>query len=85
MFNVTVQPDNGTSYEVSVKQRDVLKWERSTGGNISHAQENGIRLADLYELAYYAAVREGMFKGTLQKFENENELEFEEVDDSPNS
>lgn len=84
MFQVTVTPDKGNSYQVDVKQRDVLKWERNTGGNILLAQQNGMRLADLYELTYHAAVREGQFTGTQEKFEESNELDFEEADDSPN-
>lgn len=86
MFNITVTPDNGNPYEVSVSQRDVLKWEKADSSrSISRAQEEGLRLADLYELAYHASVRTNNFKGTQAKFENEHELEFEEADENPPS
>lgn len=81
MFNVTIKPDNGESYDIKITMKDAVKWEKADKGrNITHAQEEGLRLADIYELAFYAAVRIKKFKGDLDKFENTNDLSFEADD-----
>ena len=78
MLTVTVVPDNGTAHSLKVTTRDILKWERETGKSFKDL-ENGASLADLYQLAWAAALRTGFYVGTLDQFEATHDIDFEAV------
>lgn len=82
MFTFEVTPDDGDKYKVTAKTRDILRWEKSGKGHALSTLMESMKLADLYPVAYFASVRQGLFTGDLAKFEESVDLEFktEEVD-----
>lgn len=81
LFTFTIHPDGGEPYELEATSRDVLNWER-TGKNASLKRlMEDLHLADLYQVAYFAATRQGRFTGTRADFESGVDLTFE-VEDS---
>lgn len=84
MIDFKVVPDNGDAYEVTAGTRDLMKWEKANPGSSALQFAQGTaRLSDLYAIAHIAAKRQGLFKGTLDEFEDSVELEFEEADEAP--
>ncbi|MFI5561505.1 hypothetical protein ACIA2T_19680 [Amycolatopsis japonica] len=81
-MTVTVVPDEGAAFEVEVKTRDIAAWERSTGKAFSHLDED-MKLDDMYELAYAAAVRLKLYDGTVEDFKLTTDIEFKGEDESP--
>lgn len=74
-----VIPDNGEPYVVVAGARDVTWWEKTTPGAAMAQLSQGLKLSDLYKIAWIAARRQSMFAGDLKEFEATCELEFEEA------
>lgn len=77
LFTFTINPDQGDPYEVEATTRDVLQWERNTRGASLKRIMDELHIEDLYKVAYFAAVRNGLFAGTPKEFEASVDLEFE--------
>lgn len=75
MFKFKVTPDEGEPFEVTATTRDIAKWEKTTRGASLHQLENEYRMTDLYAVAFYAAVRHGLYDGSLKDFESGADLE----------
>lgn len=83
MYDFKVRPDGGEEFEVKATTRDVLRWEKGGKPNsrsMTLMQEEQ-RLGDLYEIAFYAAKREGLFDGKLSDFETTCDLDLKGVTD----
>lgn len=78
MFLFKLTPDGGDEFEVVAGTRDVLMWERTAKGRSLGAFTNELKMADLYEMAYIAAKRQGKWDGNRADFEDTMELDFEE-------
>lgn len=78
MFTFTVRPDGRDEFEVKAGTRDVVFWEKTTKGASLSTLQEGLRLTDLYKIAWIAAKRQSLFAGSLDEFETTCELEFEE-------
>lgn len=78
MFDFKLTPDDGEQFDVTAGSRDVLVWEKSTKGASFGSIAEGLRITDLYKIAWIASKRLGHFGGTLAEFEAGVELEFEE-------
>jgi hypothetical protein len=84
MFDFTITPDDGDPYEVTATTRDIARWEKTTKGASLRQLETEYRATDLYAIAYYAAVRQGLFDGKLQEFQDGADLELTgEEDEDP--
>lgn len=82
MFEFKVIPDGGEPYELTATSRDVYTWERISKGRNLRTLRDGIAMADLYELAWIAARRQGLTSAdTLRAFSDCTDLEFEEEED----
>ena len=80
MIDVTVIPDGGEPYEITVQSRDVLVWERTGRGNSFGALMDQISMVAMYHLAWIAARRLGHFAGDLKEFEQTVEVNLEETE-----
>jgi len=70
VITIDVSPDDGDPYEVTAKTRDLLTWEKAQDGRSAQKFETGnATLADLYEVAWVASKRQGLFTGSQKKFE----------------
>lgn len=78
MFTFTVAPDGAEPYTVSVAIRDTVAWERLHPGHSAQeliqvegapASLEANKLANSFELAYFASRRQGLFTGSLEDFE----------------
>lgn len=89
MMTLTVVPDSGDKFDVEIKSRDILAWERSASGAKSFNQlQEDLQLGDLYTLTYAAASRQGLVPGvnSLAEFEQGFDLDFTSLakdEDSP--
>lgn len=83
MFKFNIVPDIGESYEVEAKTRDIVAWETSNKGASFQKLTEEMRLTDLYELAYHAAVRNGNFVGSKDIFKNSVDIEFDADEQDP--
>lgn len=83
MFHFKITPDDGDPYEVVATTRDVAKWERTTKGAALIQLEQEYRATDLYAVAYWAAVRQGLYEGTLSDFTNGADLALLDDDKGP--
>lgn len=77
MFTYTVRPDGGEPFVVVAGMRDILKWERTAPrGKRRTAEDLATASAEnAYSLAYTAAHRQGLFKGTQDEFEDQVDLD----------
>lgn len=81
MFEFKVIPDGGEPYELTATSRDVYTWERTSKGRNLRTLRDGIAMADLYELAWIAARRQGLTTlDNPRAFADSADLEFEEED-----
>ena len=70
LLRVRVLPDGGEPFEVEVTSRDMLRWEM--GGR----DRSYVRLMEqqdiepMYELAWIAADRMGLYRGSLAAFQS---------------
>lgn len=78
MFGLTLIDDNDNHVDVKIGTRDVLKFERN-GGDLSNV---GSSIQEAYKLAHLAAVRSGLFSGSLSKFEDTYDIEVETEDEN---
>ncbi len=78
MFDFKVTPDGGEQFELTAGSRDVLQWEKTTKGASFGSIAEGLRITDLYKIAWISAKRQNLFDGTLAEFEGGVGLEFEE-------
>ncbi|MFI6160393.1 hypothetical protein ACIA59_10635 [Micromonospora haikouensis] len=78
MFDFKIKPDEGDEFELTAGSRDVLVWEKTTKGATFGSIAQGLRITDMYKIAWISAKRQNMFDGTLAEFESSVELEFEE-------
>lgn len=83
MIQFKVVPDGTDAYEVTATTRDIIRWETSGQGRSFSKLMDTMKLADLYELAYHASVRNGFFQGNVQAFKDSVDLEFETEDQDP--
>lgn len=72
---IAVTPDEGDQYEVTVNGRIIVLWERAHVKNSVSKLTEGLRLTDVYSLAFYAARTQGKFAGTQEEFEASVEVE----------
>lgn len=76
MLKFKVIPDEGPEYEVEVKPRDVLTWEKTTkGGKSINEWLVDPDYVNAYKLVHLAVWRQGLFKGSLKEFEAQHEIE----------
>ena len=83
MITVTVRPDGGDEYELTIQPRDVLVWEKTSKGNKTWLGfMANVNMTDLYELARIAAWRQGHITSESRKeFEEHNDVVFTTEDD----
>lgn len=79
MLTVKVTPDHGESFVVTASSRDVLTWEKTGKGRSQASFQNGIAMAEVYEIAYLAAKRQGLTE--LARLDFELGCDVELVDD----
>lgn len=82
MFRFTIRPDDGDPWEVEATTRDVARWERTDKTASLHRLENEYRATDLYSIAYYAALRQGLFEGKLSDFQSSCDIEMTGEDEA---
>ena len=75
MFTWRVTPDGGEPYIVEAGTRDVLAWEKAKPGRSAQQLQDNFHVANAYWLAHRAAVRQGLFSGSREQFEETCELE----------
>lgn len=81
MIEFTVVPDNGDQYQLTAGSRDIVLWEKAhRGASFSQIKDN-LTMTALYQIAHVAARRQGTFTGTLDEFEQQNELVFTDSDE----
>lgn len=74
MITLKVVPDNGEAFTVTATSRDIVAWERTHKG-AKFANLESATMTDLYALAYFAAVRKGLFSGTEKDFSDSVDIE----------
>jgi hypothetical protein len=74
LITLKVVPDNGETYTVTATSRDIVTWERTHKG-AKFANLESATMADLYALAYFAAVRKGLFSGAEKEFSDSVDIE----------
>ena len=72
MFKFIVSNDEGLAFELETKPRDILKFERASGVELSELEE-GISYATLYHLAWmtFKRVVPGEAPSKLSDFEKD--------------
>lgn len=75
MFTFKVLPDDGESTEVIARSRDVARWERNGRGRSLGKFSENPTMVDLYALAHTACLRQGVFAGPLNEFEETVDVE----------
>lgn len=78
MINFMITPDDGEPYSLTAGSRDVMFWEKTTKGAALIQLREGLKLTDLYKIAWIAARRQSLFAGSLEEFEKTCELGYEE-------
>ncbi len=68
MFRFRVSPDGAEPFEVEGKSRDVVRWEAMGRGRHIGQLESAPKMTDLAELAWCAAVRNGLYTGSVKDF-----------------
>lgn len=77
-MNITLKvipDDKSEPYELNVNGRTILVWERAHRQNSFENIANGLRLNDIYGLAYTQAKISGVYTGSQDEFEAANEVE----------
>jgi hypothetical protein len=62
-----VEFEDGSTHEVAADGRDIRKWEAAKGSSI--ASEEFGSFTSMSELARFAMVRQGIFSGTWEEFD----------------
>lgn len=85
-YRFTVLPDGGDPYEVVAATRDIVVWERVGKDRSFSNLARTAHMADLYELCWHAAKRQGLIDCTLGEFERSADLDLlpaDEQDEEP--
>lgn len=77
MITLKVSPDGLPAYSVEVVPRDILNWERTGTGRSMAGLVTNMRMTDLYDLAYFAAKRLGLFAGTPGEMQSTCDVEID--------
>lgn len=80
MITVTLRPDHGEPFEVTAGTRDIYTWEKTSKGKTFSQLQEDPSVVDMYEIAWHAARRQGLFTGPLADFVATYELEQEDSD-----
>lgn len=75
MFTFHVTPDSGEPYDLTVKSRDIVFWEKIDRTHTVTRLEHEPRITDIYSVTHVAAKRQGFFSGTLAEWETSVDLE----------
>lgn len=81
MIGFKLTPDDGETFEVTAKSRDVYLWEKTSKGKSFKQLMDSMSMVDLYAIAHLAAKRTGQFDGTLDEFSKTVDLDFETEDE----
>lgn len=82
MFTFTVRPDGLDEFEAKATSRDVVKWEAGgKGRSVTKLTEN-LHMGDLYDLAFVACQRQGLFDGDIREFRDSVDLDFQEDEEA---
>lgn len=81
MLDFRVTPDGGEPYAVKADSRDVLVWEKTGKGKAFSKLMEDLSMVDLYRMAHIASRRQGLFTGSLDEFEQNCKLGFEESEE----
>lgn len=84
MFTFKISPDGGESFTVRGTSRDIHRWEKTTKGASLHKLQEEMTVSALYEVAFHACKRAGLWDGTLAEFEAQCDIDTvdDEDDDS---
>lgn len=74
MIEVTVIPEDGEPFEVTITSRDVRMWEKAGKGRRIDPQM-GVSYSDLYELTWRALRRTSKYDGEFSEFADAHDLE----------
>lgn len=74
MQKFEIKPDGAEGYTVVATSRDIKAWEMLNKNNSLSKLVEEQRMSDFYKLAHFAAVRLGLFDGTLAEFEADNDI-----------
>lgn len=77
MLTVKLIPDHGEPVEIEAGTRDVYVWEKTNHGKTFAEFTRDVAVVDLYEIAWHAARRQGVFTGNLKDFVETYEIETE--------
>jgi hypothetical protein len=80
-MDLKVLPDDGEPYDLVVKSRDILAWERVTKGMTFSKLQDDLNMGHVYNLAWRAASRTRKFAGTLEDFEENHDIDIVVPDD----
>jgi hypothetical protein len=83
MIRLKIMPDSAEPFEVTATTRDIVKWEKTTKGATFAAFQAEQKITDLYKIAFYAALRHGLYTGTLADFEDGVDLDILDDEDEP--
>lgn len=76
MFSATITPDEGEPFELTAKSRDVVRWEKADPRrNSLGALESNTSMTAITALLFHAAVRQGLFAGDLEKWQDSVDVE----------
>ncbi len=67
-FTFKVTPDGGEPFKVEAGTRDCYVWEKTNKGKTFAGLMESISMVDLYQIAHIAALRQGLYRSTLQEF-----------------
>lgn len=76
LFTLTVIPDAGEPFTVPVASRDAAQWEKRYRGTVWSAFEASPDMTNIYRLGHIAAVRLGLFTGSVDDFQNGCDVAF---------
>jgi hypothetical protein len=77
MFTLTINPDEGEAFEVETTSRDIAAWERGAKHRSIGRLSEDMRMADIIDLAWYAADRRGLTDLDIVSWRQGVDLDFE--------
>lgn len=81
MINLKVMPDDGEAFDLTATTRDIAKWERITKGASFAGLQNDMKITNVYQVSHIAAVRLGLFSGTLAEWQESVDLDILDSDE----
>lgn len=83
MFEFTVTPDGGESFELVAGMRDLRMWERTHKGRVfgQIANAEGMSATALYEIAYSACRRQQLIPADVTEEQFADRYELDLIDD----